>query len=127
MAEVTQLQAEIAQLKLLNQQRRTSEQSILPHIPLPEPLTIKSGDTSENIKQFRSRWELYLQGTGISNCDAETNKAILLPAIGCDVFRRYRNMPIGDGENKTASDLLNAIERNLSATHHKQEVCQGSI
>lgn len=122
MADVQQLKNEIEQLKWLIQQGTRVEQRALPQIPLPEPLDIKSGDIADNCKHFRNQWELYVQATGLTSQNEETKKAILLTAIGNDVFRRYGNMPIGEEEKATAADLLNAIERNLTPTINKRYV-----
>lgn len=119
MADIDNLKKEIEELKLTI---RNGVQRALPQIPLPEPLDIKSGDISENCKHFRSQWELYLLATGLAAQNEEAKKAILLTAIGNDVFRRYANMPITEEEKTTAADLLNAIAKNLSPSINKRYV-----
>ncbi|XP_037958998.1 uncharacterized protein K02A2.6-like [Teleopsis dalmanni] len=125
MAEVADLQEQVRQLK--NELTRKNQQhvpqiQILQQILLPGPLNIKSGDISENCKNFKQQWQNYLTASGIDAQNEETKKAILLTAVGQDVFQRYINMPILEKEKATVNELLDAIERNSTPTVNKRYI-----
>ncbi|XP_037960205.1 uncharacterized protein LOC119689442 [Teleopsis dalmanni] len=110
--------AELADL----QEQHVPQIQILQQIPLPGPLNIKSGDISENYKNFKQQWQNYVTASGIDSQNEETKKAILLTAVGQDVFQRYINMPILEKEKATVDELLDAIERNLTPTVNKRYI-----
>lgn len=126
MAEMEELKKQIAALqaevKATSSRQVTPAQSVLPQIPLPGPPNIKEGDISENLRHFKQQWENYLTATGIGNQQEETKKAILLTALGDDVFKRYANMPIIESSTTTASLLLNEIEKHLTPTINKRYI-----
>ena len=50
MPEISELKEEIKKLKQQMQQQQ--QQHYAPHIPLPEPIDIRSGDIAESMKHF---------------------------------------------------------------------------
>ncbi|XP_036340444.1 uncharacterized protein LOC118749773 [Rhagoletis pomonella] len=114
MSEVEDLKNEIIATTPM---QNTPPQSVLPQIPLPGPPNIKDGDISENLRYFKQQWQNYLSATGLVHQHEEANKAILLTAVGDEVFKRYANMPIPEAATSTASSLLHEIEKHGSNSH----------
>lgn len=126
MAELEELRKEIRILKealtLTDQKAAAPQVQILQQIPLPGPLNIRSGDIIGNCKNFKQQWENYLAASGVGRQDEQTKRAILLTAVGQDVFQRYANMPTSVKEKPTASELLDAIEQNLTPSVNKRYI-----
>lgn len=119
-----QMAALCAEISATNSRTITTAtpQNVLPQIPLPGPLKIKDGDISENFKYFKQQWENYLTATGLVSQNKDAKKTILLTAIGDDAFKRYTNMPIREEDRRTATDLLNEIEKHLAPTVNKRYI-----
>lgn len=91
-----------------------------PNIPLPKAINIHEGDISENFNFFKRSWNNYLIASGLGNQPEETKKAVLLTAIGEDVFKRYHNITFAEGEEETEKTLLEAIGKNLTPEINKR-------
>lgn len=129
MTEIEDLRGQIAALRTQIQAtpqnvtpQGAAQQVAMPQIPLPAPLNIREGDISENCKYFKQQWKNYITATGLTSQSEERIKAVLLSAIGEDVFRRYTNMPIENEDTLTATSLLEEIEKNLTPTINKRYI-----
>lgn len=91
-----------------------------PTIPLPKPINVTDGDLAENFNLFKQSWENYLVASGLTKQNEEIKKAVLLSAIGEDVFKRYQNIPFTADEKLTERSLLIAIGKNLTPSVNKR-------
>lgn len=91
-----------------------------PTIPLPKPINVTDGDLVENFNLFKQSWENYLVASGLNKQSEEIKKAVLLSAIGENVFKRYQNIPLTDEEKLTENSLLSAIGKNLTPSINKR-------
>lgn len=86
------------------------------NIPLPKGINMRQGDLIENVKLFKRQWQNYLIASGLRHKQEEEKIAILLTAVGDDVFKRYVNFDIPEVDRATEVLLLEAIIRNLAPT-----------
>lgn len=100
-------------LKELEQQGQIHVENYNLSIPLPRPIHL-DGDIAENFKHFKRSWDNYIIASGLQTKPEKQKIAILLSAIGEEVFKRYPNFDIKDNEKEVCSTLLDAIGKNLS-------------
>lgn len=123
-AEAEALIEKMHQLELLiannEKQKVIAMPSGCPSIPLPKAINIHEGDISENFNFFKRSWENYLIASGLESQTEQTKKAVLLTAIGEDIFKRYHNLPFTEDEQATEKLLLEAIGKNLTPVVNKR-------
>nr|KAH0807779.1 hypothetical protein GEV33_015012 [Tenebrio molitor] len=78
------------------------------------------GDIAENFKFFQRSWENYLKASGLSKRANDEQIAVLMTAVGDEVFKRFPNFNIEDEDQQTAEKVLKAIGRNLTPQVNKR-------
>ncbi|CAH1366264.1 unnamed protein product [Tenebrio molitor] len=102
------------------QQERSNAGSLNTCIPLPKPINVTEGDIAENFKFFQRSWENYLKASGLSKRANDEQIAVLMTAVGDEVFKRFPNFNIEDEDQQTAEKVLKAIGRNLTPQVNKR-------
>lgn len=110
--------AEVKTIVDLVQQK--PQESVVQNIPLPKPLNIRDGDLKENFIFFQRSWERYLVASNLQKEEEEKKIAILLTAVGDDVFRRYNSLPLTDDDKSTEKKLLTALGKCFTPEVNKR-------
>jgi hypothetical protein len=102
------------------QQERSNAGSLNTSIPLPKPINVTEGDITENFKFFQRSRENYLKASGLSKRANDEQIAVLMTAVGDEVFKRFPNFNIEDEDQQTGEKVLKAIGRNLTPQVNKR-------
>jgi len=69
-------------------------------LPLPEPLQLQQGNTTQKWKKFKQKWSNYEIATGVAKKDEPTHVATLLTVIGEEAVNVYNTFIWDDKGNE---------------------------
>lgn len=112
--------ADLKTIVELVQNKPNDDNTSSQNIPLPKPLNITDGDLKENFTFFQRSWERYLVASNLQDKDENKKIAILLTAVGDDVFKRFDSLPLSEDDKSTEKKLLTALGKCFTPEVNKR-------
>ena len=80
------------------------------NLPIPEAMSVTSGNIAENWSYFREQWTDYEVATGLIGKDEKVRVATLRGVMGKDCYNIYKRLPLEEDQKEKVKSILDSLE-----------------